>query len=136
MTEIPPLEDAEALRLLWDNVLTLDHLARQHADLAGRLTHTVRRFAETVVLPQEPAGAADPRHLLLELGAVLELGNALERTQGALEEALGSLSFAWAPNPARVEEIQTRELTALRDRLQARSRARWRPRGAGGRGDA
>ena len=132
MEQSTPLEDAEALRLLLDNIYSYDRQARQVADLAGRTTHTVRRFVETA-LSERPD---DPRHLLGELGALLELGAALERTQGGLEEALASLVFAWSPRPARCEEIQIRELASLRERLQTRSRARWRRRERGGRGAA
>lgn len=122
MDETTPFEDAEALRILLDHVYAQDVQARHLADLAGRLTHTVRRFAELIV-DDRPA---DPVYLLTELGVALELGAALDRTQSGLAEALASLSFALAPKPACNASIQATELATLRERLAARSRARWR----------
>ena len=115
---------AEAIRMLWDGALALDHQSHQLAALAGRLTHTVQRFAQGVVDAREE----DPKDLLTELGAALEVGTALERTQDGLAEALSSLCFAWRPRPTEFEGIQTRALSALAQRLQARSQERWRPR--------
>ena len=127
MDPTTPLEDAEALRILLDTVFVQEIQARHLLDLAGKLTHTVRRFAETVV-DDRPA---DPAPLLVELGAALEIGAALERTQGGLAEALGSLSFALAPRVPRNPRIQARELETLRERLAVRSQARWRVARAG-----
>ncbi len=123
MSDTPLLEDAEAIRMLWDNTLVFDTQANQLAGLTGRLIHTVRRFAQGVVDDQPE----DPRELLTELGAALETGIALERTQAGLAEALSSLSFAWSPRPPESEPVQLAALRSLRERLRARSRARWRP---------
>ena len=120
------LEDAEALRLLLDDTISLAHDARQLADLAARLTYTVRRFAETYVAGQPD----DPRHLLTEIGAVLERCLAVEHGRIGLADALGSLLFGFVPNPVPHEGIQCREFAALRERLIRRGhpvRARPRP---------
>lgn len=100
----PRLEDAEALCLLWDHTEFLAREARRLADAAGRLTHTTRRFAQTVC----NGSPDDPRHLLGELGALYELCLSLERTRSGIEEAMDALGFRFVPG-----EVQTPELVAV-----------------------
>lgn len=105
------LEDAEALRSLWDDVEILEREARLLRDAAARLTHTVRHHAQTWV-----AGSpGDPRHLLLEVGAALERCTTIDLVRAGIEDALSSLGFASLPNPSphpRVAERATLELAA------------------------
>lgn len=111
-----PLEDAEALRNLWEDVERLARDSRRLADATARLTHTVRRFVQTYV-----AGTPDdPRHLLGELGAVLELLGAVDLLRSGLEDAIGSLGFALVPKAEPHAALQERALTALRERIGAR----------------
>lgn len=124
MTEVPRLEDAEAIRELWEATLRLDQQSRQLGRITGELTHLVRRFAVSVVEEQPE----DPRELLCALGAALEVGLTLEHTQSALAEALSSLSFAWSPRGPESERVQAEALASLRSALKVRARARWRPR--------
>lgn len=110
------LEDAEALRNLLDDVEILEREARGLLDAAGRLTHTVRHYCRASL----GDGPADPRHLLLELGAALERCAAIDARRAGMEDAVGSLGFTAVPNPSPHPAIQARAEIALRERLAAR----------------
>jgi len=120
------LEDPEALRLLLEDTISLARDARQLADLLHRLTFTVHRFAETYTTGKPD----DPRHLLTEIGAVLERCLAVDLGRVGLEDALGSLRFGFVPNPSPHADIHPKELATLRERLARRAppgRSRPRP---------
>lgn len=113
MDTTTPLEDAEALRNLWDDVDSLARDSRRLSDATARLTHTVRRFAQTYVTGTPD----DPRHLLTELGVVLELVTAVDLLRSGLEDAIGSLGFALVPKAQPHAALQDRALLALRERV-------------------
>ena len=114
------LDDAEAIRILWDSVVILARDAARLGDVAGQLTHTIRRFAETHVAGETD----DPRQLLRALGAAAELCDAVNAARQGLEEAAAALGFAFVPNPSPHPLIAAQELAELRERVKGRMGAR------------
>ena len=112
------MEDAEAIRNLWDEVEALARDARRLAELAAGLTHTVRRFAETYTADRP----ADPRPLLLEVGGALELCQAVDSARSGMEDAMFSLVVALVPRPDPHARIEARARESLRVRLRTRRR--------------
>ena len=109
------LDDAEAMRNLWDETGALVDKADQLRTVARRLCKETRRFARSYVfLPIE-----DPRPLLLELGAALELIDEIQRRRALLEDAIRSLDFVFQPNRGGNREIQARALAELKVRITA-----------------
>ena len=117
------LEDAEALRILWDDAVALARDAERLTHAAGRLTHTIRRFSELYVGDQP----SDPRHLLQELGAVLELCLAIDGARMGMEDSSSFLGFAFVPHPDPHALIAPRAREELRARLSPRRRPSSRP---------
>lgn len=89
------LDDAEALRNLWDETTALAHDARRLADLTQRLSFTTRRFSQTWL----DGAPDDPRHLLTECGALAELVMSVDRATRGVEECLEALGFVCVPRP-------------------------------------
>lgn len=110
------LEDAEALCTLWDESAALARDSRRLAAAATRYTAAVRALAARVSQGQP----ADPRAMLSELGAVLELLDTLIATRVGVEEAADTLGVAFVPNPCPHAVVQARALAALRERVGAR----------------
>lgn len=114
------LEDAEAMRLLWDDAVAMARDARRLAEAAARLTHTLRRFCELHVQDQPN----DPRYLLAEYGAVLELCLAIDGTRIGMEEAASFLGFSFVPKADPHPLIEPRAREELRVRVAPRRRVR------------
>ena len=62
----------------------------------------------------------DPRHLLSELGSVLEAHGAVRADCQGLEEATEALGFTFVPAPSSHPLVQTQAMHALVQRLLAR----------------
>ena len=112
------MEDAEAIRNLWDDVEAMARDATRLATVTARLSHAVRRFAEGYTRDQHP----DPRPLLLEVGGALELCRAIEGSRSGLEDAMFSLVVAFVPHPNPHPAIEARARESLRARLRVRRR--------------
>ena len=110
------LEDAEAIRILWDDTVVLARDARQLTEATDALTHTLRAFAAAMV-EGEPV---DPRALLAALGVTAALCDAVVRARRGMEESASALGFAFVPNPSPHPVIQAQELAELRERLAGR----------------
>ena len=104
------LDDAEAVRLLWDTAVVMAREARLLTETTDRLTHKIRAFAAEMV----EARPIDPRELLAELGAVAALCEGVRGARGGMEEAASALGFAFVPNASPHPLVQAHELAELR----------------------
>lgn len=111
------LDDAEAVRILWDSVVVLARDARGLTETADRLTHQVRAFAGGLV----NGAPGDAKGLLMALGAAAERCEAIQRARCGVEEAASALGFAFVPNPSPHPLVQAQELNELRERIAART---------------
>ena len=103
------LDDAEAMRNLWDET---DVLARETARLAvasGRLRALTRRFASSYVfIPIE-----DPRALLVQPGIAPEPCDAVQDARRGIEDAITALDFAFKPSTTPNRPVQGKALSEL-----------------------
>lgn len=112
------LEDAEALRNLWEEIEAMARDAQRLSGVTARLTHTVRHAVKAYTEGRK----SYPRRLLLEIGAALELCRAIDEERGGLEEAMGSLVVSFAPHPSAHAGIEAQARESLRVRVRVRSR--------------
>lgn len=110
------LDDAEAVRILWDYSVVLAREARRLTETADALTHKVRAFASGIVEEKPP----DPRPLLEALGAAASPCEAVRGARDGLEEAASALGFAFVPHPSSHPLVQAQELAELRERIRIR----------------
>lgn len=110
------LDDAEAVRLLWDNCVVMAREARRLTERTDGLTHTIRAFAAGLAQDRP----VDPRELLAELGAVAALCEGVRGARAGMEEAASALGFAFVPNASPHPLVQAHELAELRERLRGR----------------
>ena len=110
------LDDAEAVRLLWDTAVVMAREARLLTETTDRLTHKIRAFAAEMVEDRP----IDPRELLAELGAVAALCEGVRGARGGMEEAASALGFAFVPNASPHPLVQAHELAELRERIAGR----------------
>lgn len=113
------LDDAEAMRNLWDETDVLARDAQRLSEGARLLSVLTRRFAASYVfLPIE-----DPRALLVQLGGVLDLCDAIHRARANIEDAVRTLEFAFKPGLAANNTVQGAALKELKVRLAAHATA-------------
>lgn len=111
------LDDAEAVRILWDDTTALARDARRLTETADGLTHTLRAFAASMV----EGGPCDPRALLGALGATASLCEAIATTRRGMEASASALGVAFVPNPSPHPMVQAQELAELRERIAGRA---------------
>lgn len=109
------LDDAEAMRNLWDETAALARETRRLTDAAERLSVLTRRFASSYVfIPIE-----DPRPLLVQLGAALDLCDAVAEARRGIEDAIKALDFAFKPSTTPNRAVQAKALAELKVRVVA-----------------